>query len=203
MQPFQIPQWSSRPSTEELVNAVVGTGGSSSDREAARDAVRDLLLPSLEQENGLEELRVALEGLRGEFEHAPEHEPVTRLIRVAVRDELGRLQERSMKLAEKRLHVTLWPSEPVPEQWEGISDLEPLPTIDAIRAAATGTEERLAQIRARYGIAQIGEQRSELLIRNYLHVAKTGDYAQTNGPVYDVLAARGISTMPLPSATPW
>jgi hypothetical protein len=203
MQPFQIPQWSSRPSADELLNAIVGTGGSSSDRAAAEGAVRDLLLPSLGQEKGLEELRFSLEGLRREFEHAPEQGPVTRLIRIAVRDELGRLEERSMKLAEKRLHVTLWPTEPVPETWEGISDLEPLPTIDAIATAAIATERRLDEIRARYGIGHIGEQRSELLVRNYVRVAKAGDYSRTTGSVYRALAARGISTMPLPGANPW
>lgn len=203
MQRFQIPQWTSRPSADEIVNAVVGTGGNSLERETARNAVRDLLLVSLEQEETVELLRFTLENLRLEFDHAQEPEPLTRLIRVAVRDELGRLEERSMKLAEKRLHLTLWPAEPVPERWSGISDLEPLPTIDSIIAAATSTEQRLGQIRARYGIVQIGEERTELLIRNHLHIAKTGNYEHTTGPVYDVLTARRIFTLPLPGAYPW
>ncbi len=76
------------------------------------------------------------------------------------------------------------------------------PSADELVIAIVGTEERLDLIRARYGVGQIGEQRSELLIRNYLRVAKTGDYSQTTGPVYKVLSARGVSTMPLPGATP-
>lgn len=203
MQPFQIPQWTSRPSAEQLENAIVGTGGSSLEREAARRAVRDLMLPALEQLESVETLRFRLENLRAEFEDAQEPEPATRLIRVAVRDELGRLRERAMMLAEKRLHMMLWPGQQVPEEWDGISDLEPLPTIDSTVAAATSTEQRLGQVRARYGIVQIGEERSELLILNYLHVAKTGDYAQTTEPIYGVLMARGVPTTPLPGANPW
>jgi hypothetical protein len=208
MHPFQIPAWTTFPSDDEIVNAIVGTGGSSEARMLAEGAVRDLILPELVATRELATLRARIKDLQSDYDWTREHEttrvldPAAWLVRIGVRTELSRLVFRSMALSEVRLRNALWPTEPFPEHWSPGADLGPLTVAEVVKEAKAA-EKRLDEVTRRYGIIGLGEERSAALIRNSVAVATTGEHSVTYGPVYKVLNERGMGSSPLPAATPY
>lgn len=202
MQPFQIPTWATYPTDDEIVNAIVGTGGSAEARMLAEGAVRELVLPDLVSTRELDLLRARLENLRIYYTSEAELDPAARLVRVCVKSELERLTFRSMALSQVRLRSALWPTEPFPERWSPGAELPPMSGADIVNAAAS-IGKRLDEVTGRYGIVGPSEERSAALIRNSVKVATTGDHSVTYGPVFEVLNQRGMGSRPLPAATPY
>lgn len=205
--PFQTPEWTSMPSPEVVVRAVVGNGGDWTLRKPIEAAVRDLFVPHLSHVTSLAHLELELESIaRGyEEELALHHDPYRAMVYTLVAYELEFLAVNAMHLAEARLQATLWPDEPPDERW---SKIEAVRGVD-YEVAARDLQRRLDELQRRYGRVLpgvfdteapefghpgFGLHRSVALVRNNLHVARNGDVSTTHGPVYDVLKKRGVRT---------
>ena len=202
--PFQIPTWNTPPSDDELVAAIVGSGGTADERADLERITRDLVLPRLADRDPAR-LRWSLERMQRAYQTTRDAAIREAFLRFALLDTLGELRARAAKLAAATLQARLWPAEPLPEPWEASAGIDPA----SVGPAAHAVEARITELTARYGgrVPQLfadaapaldtvafGEHRTVALLRDHLHVALTGDTAVTAGEIYTVLAARGVAT---------
>ncbi len=214
--PFQIPAWTSMPSDDEVVRAIVGTAGSETRRAEAEAITRDLLLPRLRRDTGkdLAKLQWMLQALVSSYETFHREALGDEFLRHAVFHEVGDLGARADRLAVVRLKHALWPSEPFPETWENDTVIDPA-TVDG---AAAAVHHRMLEVEGRYrdrlpvvlGRAAVeldnpeyGGHRTVELARNKIHIAHTGDYSVTAGHFYSELTKRGVNTRRHPDDRPY
>jgi len=212
--PFQIPTWTTLPTDDQIVRAVVGVGGSAAERADAELLTRDLLLTSLRARSDLGTLQRSLDKMRRGYELEKEQQPHDAFLRFAILEAVDHVRMQASRLAAARLKHDLWPSEPFPEPWDDSAAIDPA----GVASAATALAARLKDLEARYGqrlprvfaeqappldSAELGEYRALALARNHLHVALTGDHASTGGSIYNVLSARGVETRRLAADHPY
>jgi hypothetical protein len=204
--PFQIPDWQSYPSDDEIVAAIVGSGGTGEERGEADALARAFLLPGVvADDRTLTTLLWNLRGLASAYQDTVREQPRDAFLRLAVRKRLGKLERRSRKLSSTRLTALLWPDQPAPEAWQPLAF-----GLHQIATEAFEIEGELASLEVRYGeririfgrAPELGTVEFALyrileLIRHNLYVARSGDYSITSGSTYEQLRERGVVTMPL------
>jgi hypothetical protein len=202
MHPFKLTSWTSFPTDDALVAAIVGDGGSTHDRARIDRAMRELALPHIKTRAGgdVALLSEQIEQMRGSYDnYGLTPDPVDRLVEVALGVELSDLQQTSAVAAEIRLHDLLWPAGPYPEAW-----VKSPPTSAAdLREHVQMLERRLARVESDYAAAARKFQTALLIARNNLAVARDGTYDVTNGQVYAGLVERGVRTRRLPGEFPY
>ena len=209
LQPFQTPSWTTVPSDDELVRAIVGPGGSVADRADVERIARDLLLAPLRARDSLDGLRQELDLLRRHFHDELRDEPHEAFLRVALGEAASHLRGQAARLAAARLQQDLWPREAFPEEWQSSAETDPA----TVARAAAAMSARLDEITVRYiarvplmlgdpyppvGSIELGTNRAFTIAPNHAHVALTGDYSKTADGIHDVLVARGMATYPIP-----
>jgi len=207
-QPFQIPPWKTLPTDEEIVKAIVGTGGSLDERIEADRLARELLLPNLRRDKELVSLLWSLKLLKMDYESAKKSESRNAFLRFAVSQAVSDIRSSAGGIAAARLKLALWPDEPFPEEWQNATGVD----LATSASTAAALARRMKELEDRYGdrlaifgteaprlgTVEFGEHRSISIARNHLHVALTGDYSITSGSIFRVLSRRGVTTQRLP-----
>jgi hypothetical protein len=206
LQPFQLEAWDRFPTDDQIVAAIVGTGGSSAERADASDIARELLLPSVRRSaRSLSGIKSQLVLLRNRY-NQDDGDRREVLLRMGLTRALGHLNGRSRRLAEsfvKQLHLpdanlrSLDPSERRAEIFAIIEELTRLEQRYGDRVSVFDPRE------VSFQNSDLAMQRLVLLIRNDLFVGATGDITTTNGSVREALQARGIVTHMVPYEQPW
>lgn len=208
--PFQLPPWTTAPTDDEIVAAIVGSDGSQEHRAEVEQIARDLLLPRLRAKAGsdLAAIKRWLAYRKERYEAGRQVALDGAFLRSAVGDELDAIEVRATELAMARLHAELFPSEHVPEDW---GDVPELPIADIDREA-TRLAQRLEDIERRYGPRLPGAFGTKLpdltspvvdtyesvrVARNSIHIARTGDYRIASAPIYRELSRRRLDVRPL------
>ena len=209
LQPFQTPSWTTTPSDDDLVRAIVGTGGSPEARADAERIARDLLISPLRSRQDVQAVRRVLGDLRRRYDDERRAEPHEAFLRVALAESASMLSRQAGHLAEVRLHHDLWPNEPFPQDWQFSAGIDPA----TLPHAAAALAARLDELTVRYisrapwvfgdqppplGSAELPTNRTLEIARNHIHVALTGDYSRTADVIHSVLVARGVPTFPIP-----
>lgn len=142
LQPFSSIDWTIAPSDEQLVRAMVGVGGSPSQRDEVERLARALLLPVLDAARQQGQLRRDYEDCSEEYRSDALYlrDPVTAFASAAVTMRSGQLNWDTQYLAWARAQHELWPDEPFkkPE----VAAIDPT-TIDARARALTLAFERM------------------------------------------------------------
>jgi len=215
IRPFQVPTWSSAPSDDQIVQAIVGTGGSEARRAERERVTRALVLPILRANargTNPDAVEAWLDYARAHFETLRSRKAQDAFVWFAVDEEIAVIRVQAVRLACAKLHAELFPTEPMPEDWDGATGVD----VAHIERDARALEQRLAKLQREYGqripIAFADEPpvrapeeptaRKLSVARNALHVAVTGDHSVTSHLLFDELVKRRIYTTPLPGEFP-
>jgi len=146
-QPYDIPAWTTPPTDDEIVLAIVGRRGTSEQRRQLELVARDLLLPRLRVEAGSELLMVRRWLTRAKQRYELEHKDQIEgaFLRSAIDGELAEMDARAFALAVARVHADLFPSEPMPERWGDV----PARPVAEIERQASQLEQRLGELERR------------------------------------------------------